>query len=256
MTDTRLHKSLMLIRFLLVVILACITIACGTTTKKDDVAPALAPELMDTSEYLPKQKYDDDVGVYLPYEAIENPYIAQKGRIKKEAVEAFIQAKRHFKREQYGACEEELQKVVEIDDDLSGPWLMRGEIAEIRKDTALAQEHYKKAIKVNPKNINVYLKLAKLQRVEGKYVAAQNTYAKALAVWPDFPEAHLNIGVIYDIYLNHPIRAQKHMEAYLFLKKEPDERVLKWVEEVRSRTQLEKSYHPVVDPATLQQEQG
>ncbi|MFL0809373.1 MAG: tetratricopeptide repeat protein [Agarilytica sp.] len=222
---------------------------CGASGVKQDVSTIAAPTLIDSSAYLPEQEFDEDNGVYLPYEGNENPYLAQKGRIKKEAVQAFIQAKRHFKREQYDACENELKRVVELDGKLSGPWLMRGEIAEINKDTPLAMEHYQKAIEVNPKNINVYLKLAKLQRVEAQFIQAQNTLAKALGIWPDFPEAHLNIGVIYDVYLNHPIRAQKHIEAYVFLAKEPDPKALKWAEEVRSRTKLEKNYHPVVAPA-------
>ena len=63
-----------------------------------------------------------------------------------------------------------------------------------------------------------------------------STYAEALSVWEDFPEAHLNLAVLYDIYLNDPLQAQQHMEAYQFLTEEKDAKTAEWLQEIQSRT--------------------
>lgn len=216
---------------------------CGSTSQKDQVADAVvAPELVETGQFLPKQEYDDKISSYIPYEAKENPYLSLSGRIKKEAVTKFIEARRAFKKKQYDQVDLLLNEVVAIEPGLSGPWVMRGNIALDNDDLEAAKVHFGKAIEINEKNINAYLPLAKIQRELGQFIEAQNTYAKALSVWPDFPEAHLNLGILYDLYLNKPAQAQKHMEAYVFLVKEPTQKVSVWLNEIRQRTGLEPSF--------------
>ncbi|MFL0802841.1 MAG: tetratricopeptide repeat protein [Agarilytica sp.] len=191
---------------------------------------------MDTGQYLPQQKFDEKTSAFLPYEHKENPYLALEGRIKKEAVTKFIEARRALKSNELELSAQLFEEVSVIAPGLSGPWVMRGDIALKSQDKALAVEHFKKAISVNVKNINAYLKLAKTQRQLGNFIDAQNTYANALSVWPDFPEAHLNLGILYDIYLNHPLRAQKHMEAYVFLTEDENTQVSLWLREIQKRT--------------------
>lgn len=193
--------------------------------------------LMDTEQFLPVQEKDKD-GVVLPYEATANPYAAIKGRISKEAVTAYIEARRAFNSEQYQRAEELLLGIVEKEDELSGPWVMRGDIAFANGDIEKAMDYFAKAIDINVINTNAYLRLARAQREQGLFHHAQNTYARALAHWPDAPETHLNLGILYDIYLNDSLQAQAHMEAYLFLQAEPIADANTWLNEVRSRTGL------------------
>lgn len=194
-----------------------------------------ALKLVATDPYLPVQEQGDE-GQWLPYEPRENPYTAQRGRIDKESITRFIEARRAFKAEEWERAEALLQELIEADDDLSGPWVMLGDIASERGEHQKALDAYAKAIAINGDNVNAYLRLALTQRKLGRYLHAQNTYAAALKLWPDYPEAHLNLAVLYDIYLNHPLRAQKHMEAYQFLTDGENTRVSAWLEEIRSRT--------------------
>ncbi len=215
---------------------------CGSAGVRDDDGAAVAPSLRPTLQALPQPEFDEEMATYLPYEAEENPYLALKGRIKKEAVATYIEARRLFKAKDYAGAENKLKAVLEIDGKLSGPWMMRGDIALLQGDRDKAIKHYQQAIVVQPDNINAYLKLAKLQRELGRYVHAQNTYADALTVWRDFPEAHLNLAVLYDLYLNQPIAAQQHMEAYMLLVEDEPVKVEKWLAEVKSRTGIVKAY--------------
>lgn len=227
-------------------VIACTLIvlsACGSLGSKDQAGKdKVAPTLMETSRFLPVQEFDEKLGVYVHANPTANPYLEQKGRIHKDAVNYFIQARRYFKSEEFIKCNALLDDIIKLDDSLSGPWIMKADIAIKQEKTEEAIGFLNKALLTNPGNVNAYIRLAKLQRLKGDFIGAQNTYAKALAIWPDFPEAHLNIGILYDIYLNHPILAQKHMEAYLYLTGDTDQQAITWVDEVRSRSGMKATY--------------
>lgn len=204
---------------------------------KSDLSSEAAsrPDMASTLEYVPKPKPDDEGGFH-PYEPRENPYLSQRGKVDKNSVLKFIEARRAFKADQHDQAQQLLEELAAQDERLSGPWVMLGDIAMEKDDYERAINHYNRAIEVNRLNVNAYLRLAKTQRLQGKFMHAQNTYAEVLALWPDFPEAHLNLAVLYDVYLNHPLRAQKHMETYRFLADSEDERVADWLAEIQERT--------------------
>lgn len=199
------------------------------------------PELASTLEYVPVQARDDD-GVTIPYIARENPYTSQRGKVRKESVLSFIAARRAYKDGDYPQASSLLTELIKQDDSLSGPWVMLGDIAMHAGNYQQAIDHYLTALEINEHNVNAYLRLAKSQRLLGNFLHAQNTYAKALSLWPDFPEAHLNLAVLYDIYLNHPLRAQKHMEAYQFLTASKSAQVAEWLAEIQQRTGIAPAF--------------
>jgi tetratricopeptide (TPR) repeat protein len=214
-----------------------VTAGCATTSSKVNLVVDKNQEarLVSTLDYLPAPK-TDETGAFLPYEASPNPYLAQRGKIKQESIVKYIDAKRALKQKNYRHAEQLFKTLTEEDKNLSGPWIGLGDVAVEQKQYEQAVAHCVKAIELNSKNVNAYMRLAKTQRLQGNFLHAQNTYAKALALWPDFPEAHLNLAVLYDIYLNHPLRAQKHMEAYQFLTNGENKEVAKWLAEIQQRT--------------------
>lgn len=193
-------------------------------------------ELTVSIQYIPQRTKNPETGLIEPYIAQLNPYTQQKGRVNASAVTSFISAKRAFQNGNYTQANELLKKVTQTDNELSGPWVLLGDIANKQKQFKKAIENYQKAIQVNRDNVNAYLRLAKLQRQLGKFIEAQNTYAKALSRWKDFPEAHLNLAVLYDIYLNKPLKAQRHLEAYQFLTSGRDKVRANWLAEIQQRT--------------------
>ncbi|TQV74281.1 tetratricopeptide repeat protein [Exilibacterium tricleocarpae] len=191
---------------------------------------------MDTTGYIPQRSTDEETGQLLPYQPAPNPYTALKGRISTKHVQQFVQARQALQVGDLARSKQLLEALTKADTDLSGPWVMLGDIAVQQQQLDEAIGHYAKAIEVNEVNVNAYLKLAKTQRLRGNFVPAQNTYAKALSVWPDFPEAHLNLAVLYDIYLNKPLPAQRHMESYQFLTGGRDKARAQWLAELQQRT--------------------
>lgn len=197
--------------------------------------------LLPTEQYVPKQAYDENKKP-VPYEITENPYLANKSKIAKGSVLLFIEAKKAKRKGNLKVAKQKLEVITKQDKSLSGPWVMLGDIAVERKKYKEAEAHYQKAIQINDENINAYVALARVQREMGGFHVAQNTLALALKVWPDFPEAHLNIGVLYDLYLNQPKKAQMHMEAYLFLNNYKNKQAIAWYQEVQKRTGIESSF--------------
>lgn len=221
------------------VALASLLLACGASNSiKENAQAEIAPEIAPTDSFLPVEQYDKE-GVKLPYITAENPYAQQVGRVKKESVSLYIEARRAYKSAKYDLAGDKLNILLEQDASLSGPWVMLGDIAMKQQRVEEAEKHFRKAIEMSPDNINAYLRLAQVLRVKGAFVHAQNVYAEVLMVWKDFPEAHLNLGILYDIYLNKPLAGQQHMEAYQFLTDSKNQQVSEWLAEIRSRTGVE-----------------
>lgn len=221
-------------------------VACGGAPVKKNLVDESAPrDMVSTLEFIPVVKQDKE-GAQLPYAPQVNPYLLQKGKINKQSALKFIEAKRAISSRNYAKANSLLDDLTSSDDKLSGPWLLKGDLAVAESNFDAAVESYAKAIDVNPKNVNAYLRLALNQRKQGKFLVAQNTYAEVLKVWKDFPEAHLNLAVLYDLYLNHPIRAQKHVEAYQFLTGEENTEVANWLEEIQTRTGIQTSLRSLV----------
>lgn len=219
------------------IVLALSVVACAFNGGKnswnyDGSGPA---ELIATEIYLPKQLVDEE-GLLLPYQAQPNPYEELTGRIDRSIIDRYIQARRAFQKGDYVQAEEMLAALMAEAPDLSGPTVMRGDIALATDNLPQAVEFYMAAIRTNPINFNAYLRLAKAQRMRGHFIHAQNTYARALQRWPDGAELHLNLGVLYDIYLNKPLQAQAHMEAYQLLRGDNSGEVVAWLDEIRQRT--------------------
>lgn len=197
--------------------------------------------IQDTNTFIPQQQYDGS-GVKIGYLAMENPYLHQEGVIRKGSVATFITARRAYKSGEFDLAVKTLKKLTQEDGTLSGPWVMLGNISKQKNDLPAAEKSYSKAIEINPKNVNAYAGLALVQRLQGKYKHSQNTYAQALMVWKDFPEAHLNLAILYDIYLNQSLMAQKHMEAYQFLSHRKNDQVAQWQAEIQHRTGIQESF--------------
>lgn len=214
--------------------------SCASGPKKQAISLAVEKdiqvEMIDATRYIPTRIRDEETGELVPYIAMSNPYTQQKGRIDSESVSMFVSARNAFQTSATEKAKKLLEALVSKDDSLAGPWVLLGEIAQLDKQNEDAIKHYAKAIEVNPDNVNAYLRLAKLQREQGQFLHAQNTYVKALSIWKDFPEAHLNLAVLYDVYLNKVLLAQRHLEAYQFLTQGKNKHTSKWLSEIQQRT--------------------
>jgi tetratricopeptide (TPR) repeat protein len=190
---------------------------------------------------LPRQTYNS-AGKKVPYVPLPNPYTTKAATIPAEAKAIFAAGSRQLQGGDLKGARAKFRRLTEKYPSLSGPWVKLGVIAEKREKYDEAIKCYKQAISVNKNNVNAYIALGLVQRRQGHFSDAQKSYLQALGVWRDFPEAHLNLAILYDLYANKPEEAQKHYEAYYFLTGMKNEKVHKWLVEVKRRTGIERSF--------------
>lgn len=211
-------------------------------------APVSKPmTIAESGAPLPKQVYDS-TGQKVTYTPEPNPYTAEQTPVPPQAVADFRAANALLAAERYRDARIAFREMTRDYPELSGPWVKLGEVAEARDYQDKAEAAYRKAIEINPNNVNAYMALGLHLRKKGEFAEAQQVYIDALNLWRDFPGAHLNLAILYDLYLNRPELAQPHYEAYDFLTDGSNPKVANWLIEVRRRTGIETSFVDVPPP--------
>jgi tetratricopeptide (TPR) repeat protein len=68
----------------------------------------------------------------------------------------------------------------------------------------------------------------------GKFAEAESAYQHSIAAEPNYAPAHLNLGVLYDMYLAQPQKALDEFDRYIEIAGE-NKQVAGWVIELRKR---------------------
>lgn len=86
-----------------------------------------------------------------------------------------------------------------------------------------------RALELNPDQAQALNIRAQLYTKNGKIHEAKEDYLKAIKIKPNYTNAHYNLALLYDIYLQELALAVKHYKIYLSLLKEPDTLTQDWV---------------------------
>jgi tetratricopeptide (TPR) repeat protein len=147
--------------------------------------------------------------------------------VDRKSVELFDEALAAIHAERYTEAEKLLKELTSRDPDLSGPWFNLGSVY-----AALGDE---KAIAANPNNCAAYTELGVLSRRSGDFLSAEANYLACVSRVPDFREAYLNLGILYELYLGRLDDALKAYQTYQSLSESPDRRVAGWVSDLERR---------------------
>ncbi len=158
-----------------------------------------------------------------------NPYLLDRKPVSKRARQQFDQALEAMRLKQWSRAESTLKLLNADFPELSGPWLNLGITYIALERPEQAEAALQRAITVNPNNLDAYNQLAALRRQDGDFRSAEKLYQQALEVWPDHAPSHLNLGILYDVYLGELLKADEHYRAYQALQPEPDKRVAGWL---------------------------
>lgn len=124
--------------------------------------------------------------------------------------------------------------------DLSGPYANLGLLYFHGDEIEKAQEAFHKAIEVNPESAVSYNHLAIINRGKGNFNEAKSLYLRALSINNDYAYAHLNIGILLDLYLGELESALDHYERYQQLTKVEDKDVKNWIIDIKRRIKRAK----------------
>ncbi len=112
----------------------------------------------------------------------------------------------------------------------------KAEIGEQLVDSRLpeAEAAFKAALEVKPTDAVAGNELGIVERKLGKFAEAEAAYQRTIAAEPNYAPAHLNLGVLYDLYLAEPQKALDEFERYIEIAGE-NKQVAGWVIELRKR---------------------
>jgi Flp pilus assembly protein TadD len=135
----------------------------------------------------------------------------------------------------YPEAERALLAVIRREPELAGPRANLGILYARTGHPAQAVESLKQAISLNPDRAAYYNELGMVSRREGRFDEARRYYAKALDLDPNYAYAHLNIGILYDLYLQDTAKAMQHYQRYRELAPSEAGTVTKWIADLQQR---------------------
>jgi tetratricopeptide (TPR) repeat protein len=135
----------------------------------------------------------------------------------------------------YAEAERGFQAVGRAEPRLAGPHANLGILYARTARPAQAADELREAIRLNPDRAAYYNELGMVSRREGKFDDARRYYAKALDLDPAYAYAHLNIGILYDLYLQDAEKAMQHYQRYQELTPGEAGTVTKWIADLQQR---------------------
>ncbi len=94
---------------------------------------------------------------------------------------------------------------------------------------------FNKALEINSDSVVSLNYLGIISRGKGEFKQAQSYYEKALQAENDYAYAHLNYGILLELYMGKFPEALKHYKRYQRLTKEEDKKVKGWIIDLERR---------------------
>jgi tetratricopeptide (TPR) repeat protein len=185
--------------------------ACGS-------APRRAPPAAAQAVQVPVADTAPAAGTPSSVRAAANAPAAQEAPIPDRAAQQYAQALQLMKAGRATDAELEFKELSVAYPEYAGPELNLGLLYLRDSHLPEAEAAFKTA----------------LQRKLGKFAQAEAAYEQAITAEPNYAAAHLNLGVLYDLYLGEPQKALDQFERYISIAGE-NKQVAGWVVELRKR---------------------
>jgi lipoprotein NlpI len=127
------------------------------------------------------------------------------------------------------------EELAEDQPELAGPWVNLGYIHLVRDDSEQALAAFDQALEANPRNCEALTQMGVLARKSGQFEEAELYYQSCLEVRPDYANARLNLGILYELYMGRLGEALTVYNDYQHMLPEPDNRVTGWVMDLERR---------------------
>jgi Tfp pilus assembly protein PilF len=145
-----------------------------------------------------------------------------------------------MKAQKWSEAEAQFKQLLQAEPNLSGAHLNLALIYDKTNRPADADAQFKQAIQANPDNAEARDQYGIWLRTQGRFKDAENIYLQTLQRQPARADTHLNLGILYDLYLGKPAQAVEHYEQYLALKGDDASpevgRVKNWVADIQRRS--------------------
>ena len=102
----------------------------------------------------------------------------------------------------------------------------------------LAEQAFQEAISRSKTDAVAYNHLGILLRYKGQFEEARKHYQRAIAIDSDYAYAHLNLGILFDIYLQDLKSALQQYEKYQSLIGDENKQVAGWITDIQRRLKI------------------
>lgn len=137
--------------------------------------------------------------------------------------------------DQTGA-ESEFKRFIARHPGYSGPHVNLAIIYQAQGRFDDAQAAIDTALGLNPASAPALNQQGILHRRNGRFAEAEAAYLKAVTVSPEYPLAHLNLGILNELYFGRLPEALESYRAYQALTADEDALVARWITDLARRT--------------------
>lgn len=141
--------------------------------------------------------------------------------------------------QQWGEAESQLKTLIQAQPNLSGAYLNLALVYAQTNRPVDAELQFKKAIEVNADNAVARDQYGIWLRTQGRFKDAESQYLQTLQRHADRADTHLNLGILYDLYMGKSAAALEHYQQYLTLQGDSSDPMVKtvggWVAELKRR---------------------
>lgn len=132
-------------------------------------------------------------------------------------------------------AEAQFKQLAEKYPQLSGPHLNLALLYAQTQQPELADAEFMQALKINPNNIAAYNQYGIWLRGQSRMQDAEAIYLRALERAPEHADTHLNLGILYDLYMGKLPQALAQYQRYLELTNDDKSPVRAWVADLQRR---------------------
>jgi Flp pilus assembly protein TadD len=148
---------------------------------------------------------------------------------------AYDDARKALRSGRTADAERGFRALVQSNPELGGPHANLGLIQRQAGKLPEAATELEAAVKASPNQPIYWNELGITYRQLGAFTKARDAYEKAIALDPHYAAAHLNLGILSDLYLWDGKRALEMYDRYLALSPGGDPTVTKWVADLKNR---------------------
>ena len=169
-----------------------------------------------------------------------DPFVLSKKPLTTQQQNVVEQVKGLMKTNDWKGAKETLSKVLVEDELPSSLWMLAGDIERRQGEQSDGEEqtgyfqqakaHYQSALSANSSNYHALNRLGATARQLGQFKQALAYYNQAVEIRPTFAKAHLNRGILYDLYLGDKAAALRDYQHYQLLNRlndRPENRLVK-----------------------------
>jgi len=132
-------------------------------------------------------------------------------------------------------AERALQQLSAQYPNYSGPQTNLGILYFHQNKLEKAKVSFKASLEINSENVVSLNHLGIISRGAGEFKQAQTYYEEALEIDPKYAYAHLNFGILLELYMGKLSEALQHYQQYQKLTPEEDIEVKKWIVDLGRR---------------------